>query len=53
MFEHACKLRCEGIVSMRKDRGYRAGRSRHWVKVKNRKKPAMSRSVRFPASRKL
>ena len=26
----------------RRDRPYQAGRSKHWVKVKNRKHPAMS-----------
>jgi hypothetical protein len=29
-----------GIVSKRADRRYRAGRSKDWVKVKNRKHPA-------------
>jgi bifunctional non-homologous end joining protein LigD len=33
----------EGLVSKRRDRPYQAGRSKHWVKVKNRKHPAMSR----------
>jgi bifunctional non-homologous end joining protein LigD len=31
------------LVSKRWDRPYQAGRSKHWVKVKNRKHPAMSR----------
>jgi bifunctional non-homologous end joining protein LigD len=31
------------MVSKRVDRPYRAGRSKDWVKVKNRKHPAMSR----------
>jgi bifunctional non-homologous end joining protein LigD len=31
----------KGSVSKRRDRPYQAGRSRHWVKVKNRKHPAM------------
>ena len=35
VFEHACLLGCEGIVSKRKDSPYRSGRSRHWVKSKN------------------
>jgi len=30
----------EGVVSKRADRPYRAGRSKDWVKVKNRKHPA-------------
>jgi bifunctional non-homologous end joining protein LigD len=33
----------EGLVSKRRDRPYRAGRSPDWVKVKNRKHPAMDR----------
>jgi ATP-dependent DNA ligase len=32
-----------GLVSKRRDRPYRAGRSKHWVKVKNRRHPAMER----------
>jgi bifunctional non-homologous end joining protein LigD len=43
LFRHACKLGLEGIVSKRRDRPYRAGRSPDWIKVKNRKHPAMSR----------
>jgi bifunctional non-homologous end joining protein LigD len=33
----------EGLVSKRRDRPYQAGRSKHWIKVKNRKHPAMDR----------
>jgi ATP-dependent DNA ligase len=33
----------EGMVSKRADRRYRAGRSKDWIKVKNRRHPAMSR----------
>jgi hypothetical protein len=33
----------EGLVSKRRDRPYQAGRWKHWIKVKNRKHPAMSR----------
>jgi bifunctional non-homologous end joining protein LigD len=33
----------EGLVSKRRDLPYQAGRSRYWLKVKNRKHPAMSR----------
>jgi bifunctional non-homologous end joining protein LigD len=43
MFEHACKLGLEGIVSKRRDRAYRAGRSMHWIKVKNPASPVMTR----------
>jgi ATP-dependent DNA ligase len=37
VFEHACKLGLEGIVSKRRDSPYASGRSRHWIKSK---KPA-------------
>jgi bifunctional non-homologous end joining protein LigD len=43
LFRHACLLGLEGLVSKLKDRPYRAGRSPHWVKVKNRAHPAFSR----------
>jgi len=33
----------EGIVSKRRDRPYKARRSKHWVKMKNRQHSAMSR----------
>jgi ATP-dependent DNA ligase len=33
----------EGIVSKHRERGYRAGRSAHWIKVKNRTHAAMYR----------
>jgi bifunctional non-homologous end joining protein LigD len=35
VFEHACKLGLEGIVSKRRDSAYSSGRSLHWVKSKN------------------
>ena len=31
VFEHSCKLGCEGIVSKRLGSTYRSGRSPHWV----------------------
>jgi bifunctional non-homologous end joining protein LigD len=43
LFRAACNLGLEGLVSKRRDRPYQAGRSKHWVKVKNRKHPAMNR----------
>ena len=43
LFRHACLMGLEGLVSKHKDRPYRAGRSPHWVKVKNREHPAMER----------
>jgi bifunctional non-homologous end joining protein LigD len=33
----------EGLVSKRRDWPYQAGRSKHWVKIKNRMHPATSR----------
>jgi ATP-dependent DNA ligase len=38
----ACDMGPEGLVSKRRDRPYQGGRSRYWVKVKNRRHPAMS-----------
>jgi ATP-dependent DNA ligase len=36
VFRHACKLGFEGIVSKRLGSRYRSGRSRDWLKFKNR-----------------
>jgi bifunctional non-homologous end joining protein LigD len=43
LFRKACEFGLEGLVSKRRDRPYQAGRSKHWVKVKNRTHPAMRR----------
>jgi bifunctional non-homologous end joining protein LigD len=43
LFQAACRMGLEGLVSKRRDRSYQAGRSKHWIKVKNRNHPAMSR----------
>jgi bifunctional non-homologous end joining protein LigD len=43
LFQAACKMGLEGLVSKRWDRPYRAGRSPHWIKIKNRTHPAMNR----------
>jgi bifunctional non-homologous end joining protein LigD len=43
LFAAACRMGLEGLVSKRRDRPYQAGRSRHWLKIKNRKHPAMTR----------
>ena len=43
LFRKACEFGLEGIVSKRSDRPYRAGRSKDWIKVKNRTHPAMDR----------
>ena len=51
VFAHACKLGLEGIVSKRKDSGYRSGRSPHWIKSKNPAAPAMRREAEEDWSR--
>jgi ATP-dependent DNA ligase len=43
MFEAACKLGLEGIVSKRLDAPYRSGPSKGWIKVKNPKAQAATR----------
>jgi ATP-dependent DNA ligase len=43
LFAAACRMGLEGLVSKRRDRPYQAGRSKHWVKVKNRQHPAMEK----------
>jgi ATP-dependent DNA ligase len=43
LFRAACRMGLEGLVSKRTDRPYQAGRAKHWIKVKNRKHPAMQR----------
>ncbi len=43
MFEHACKLGLEGILSKRRGKPYRHGRTRDWLKIKNPASPAAQR----------
>jgi ATP-dependent DNA ligase len=43
LFRAACRMGLEGLVSKHRDRPYQTGRSRHWVKVKNRQHPAFAR----------
>ncbi len=43
LFRKACEFGLEGLVSKHRDRPYRGGRQKHWIKVKNRKHPAMDR----------
>ena len=43
VFEHACRLGCEGIVSKRRGSRYAAGRSPNWLEVKNPAAPAARR----------
>ena len=45
IYKYACALGCEGIVSKRLGSPYRAGRSPHWIKVKNPAAPAVSREA--------
>ena len=43
VFEHACRMGLEGIVSKRKGSRYRSGRSLDWLKAKNPNAPAVTR----------
>ena len=43
VFEHACRMGLEGIVSKRKGSWYNSVRSRDWLKAKNPKAPAVTR----------
>jgi bifunctional non-homologous end joining protein LigD len=43
LFRAASGMGLEGLVSKRRDRPYQSGRSKYWVKVKNRQHPAMRR----------
>ena len=47
VFEHACKLGCEGIVSKRFGSKYRPGTGKcsDWIKVKNPAAPAVKREA--------
>jgi ATP-dependent DNA ligase len=45
IFEHACALGCEGIVSKRLGSPYLSGRTDCWVKVKNPNAPAVRREA--------
>jgi bifunctional non-homologous end joining protein LigD len=44
VFEQACKMGLEGIVSKRLSKPYQSGRSGHWLKIKNPDSPAMIRA---------
>jgi ATP-dependent DNA ligase len=37
LFRKACEFGLEGLVSKHRDRPYRGGRQKHWIKVENRK----------------
>jgi bifunctional non-homologous end joining protein LigD len=45
VYQEACQLGCEGIVSKRLGSIYRRGRSSHWIKVKNPNAPAVKREA--------
>jgi bifunctional non-homologous end joining protein LigD len=45
VYEQACALGCEGIVSKRLGSPYRPGRSDSWVKIKNPAAPAVTRET--------
>jgi bifunctional non-homologous end joining protein LigD len=45
VYQQACKLGCEGIVSKRLGSVYRSGRFKQWVKVKNPAAPAVRREA--------
>jgi bifunctional non-homologous end joining protein LigD len=45
VFQHACKLGLEGIISKRKNSRYISGRSLHWIKSSNANAPAMKREA--------
>jgi bifunctional non-homologous end joining protein LigD len=45
VFNHACRLGFEGIVSKRKESRYRSGRSPDWIKRKNPNAPAVKREA--------
>jgi bifunctional non-homologous end joining protein LigD len=42
VFQHACKIGLEGIVSKRLGSRYRSGRSPDWLKFKNPAAPAVT-----------
>jgi len=52
VFERACSLRLEGIVSKRKDSRYLSGRSPYWLKMKNPASEAVQRESNLRATPK-
>src|SRR5262245_2555600 len=45
LFDAACKLGLEGVVSKKLTSPYRSGPSRTWIKVKNPDAPAATRAI--------
>ena len=50
VFQHACKMGLEGIVSKRLGSRYRSGRSPDWLKFKNPDAPAVKREAKRAAA---
>jgi bifunctional non-homologous end joining protein LigD len=48
VFEHACRMGLEGIISKHREHAYRSGRSKTWLKVKNPAAPGVTRFEREP-----
>jgi bifunctional non-homologous end joining protein LigD len=45
VFQHACKMGLEGIISKRLGSRYRSGRSPDWLKFKNPDAPVVKREA--------
>ena|SRR3974390_693996 len=43
LFKKVCEFGLEGLVSKHRDRPYRGGRQKFWIKCKNREHPAFNR----------
>jgi len=43
LFRKACEFGLEGLVSKHRDRPHQGGRSKHWIKVKNRQHQGFDR----------
>ena len=53
VFRQACVMGLlEGIVAKRRDSRYCSGRSREWIKIKNRAHPAFERAVLIALSKR-
>ena len=51
VYDAACQLGCEGIVSKRLGSPYRSGHSPNWLKIKNPAAPAVKREAEEDWSR--
>ncbi|WP_439361132.1 hypothetical protein [Bradyrhizobium sp. DASA03007] len=45
LFRAVCRMGLEGLVSKHRDRPYRGGRQKHWIKVKVLTHPAAGREL--------